>query len=216
LWRLKSSSLRTDSSNVDILPATEPPAPPSPVADWLTSFALHGPFQRFLVMAIPSGVLFGLFTGARALSLRAGIASGVFFALLFGISMTAIVESRLKPLRALPRWQQIEVTTAVRRGTKPVDRALAAPILTYAAIVCRSQGSPATARRLSRAFAAGAAFSLLAALTHPKPNELTVDAIIVILLIRQAVNGPKRRDRVLANATRAEAAARALLAHNTS
>lgn len=196
---------------MDVLPATAEQRPPSRPREKLDDFAARGAFSRFLVLAVPSGLLFGLFTGVRELSLSAGVAAGAFFAVFFGVTMTVLIESRLRVLRSLTPNERREVMRAVRRGTAVSSVRLAQGVVAYTQVVRRGQWREPSTRRLNIGFVVLGVLVLLGALPRHRPSEVVVDVVIFVLLLRMALKAPERRARVLLNAAAADGAARTLL-----
>lgn len=211
---LKGEAGRVDRRAVDVLPGGEQAGQPSAYAEWLDDLVMRGPVSRFLVLSVPTGVLFGAFSGVRAMSPEVGLISGVAFGVFFGVTMTAVIWSRMRPLRALSRAQLRQVTTLVRRGTTTVPPDVAPAVVTYSGIVHRAQSSSGQRQRSSRRhYLLLVGFAVLDALIHPHPGVLLSDAMIAILLVRHVRTRPRIRARILANAASAQRAATAAMQH---
>jgi hypothetical protein len=160
-------------------------------------------------VGLPAGVFFGVFQMLTTGSALEGLVSGVLFAVLFGGTMAWLMRRAWRRSSELAPQDRAAVARAVYRGEDIQDERLAAPVVEYAGVVRKAQERDA---RFTWVFVVVGVVTAVLAISATVAGS-TGEAVAFWLLTAFWVVGlgwifPRRRARMLANAQRAEQAAR--------
>jgi hypothetical protein len=176
--------------------------------------------SRLLAVPIASGVLFGLvttgFQGFSPGSIIIGLVQGMLLgALMVAISLSSPFQHGA--FAGLGYRQQRQVAEAVRSGRAVADPALADVTVLYAQQVRqRRMHDRALAFRLAWGLLVASVIGLVAALVLGSATGLIAAGVSVVVWIVVLTVGPILERHVVANATSAEEATKALLDGNTT
>jgi hypothetical protein len=164
-------------------------------------------------LGVPAGVTYGLLmfaTGGRPAN---AIFSGLIFAALFGTA-TAITEWRNWPgATSLARGDRVEVARAVRRGERVAEPRLASAVLGYGHAVRKSLKWGERWGWLLWVFAAISLGFAVANTVSGSLRHVVVWWALFVCFVGFMVWLPRKRARVLAQVSRAEARATELQEH---
>jgi hypothetical protein len=168
-----------------------------------------GPVRAVVRIGVPAGFVYGmvqfLMTGS---ALRAAL-GGAFFAGTFGAFMAWLMRRRWRRSSDLAPDDRVTVARAVRTGEDVQDERLADAIIQYADVVRQAQERDA---RLNWVLVAFAIMTLIAAIASTAAGSTREAVLFWALTAFWAVNLtwliPRRNARLIANARRAEIAAR--------
>ena len=160
-------------------------------------------------VGIPAGVYFGVVQTLITGSALQGLLNGVLVAVMFGAFMVWWMRRSWRRAAELAPQDRAAVARAVYRGEDIQDERLAAPVVEYAGVVRKAQERDA---RFTWVFVVVGVVTAALAISATAAGS-TLEAVAFWLLTAFWVVGlgwifPRRRARLLANAQRAEQAAR--------
>ncbi|HEY7070980.1 MAG TPA: hypothetical protein VH479_12735 [Acidimicrobiales bacterium] len=169
----------------------------------------HRPVVVAARIGIPAGVFFGVVQSLVTGSVLGGLVSGVLFAVLSGVTMAWLIRRSWRRSAELAPQDRAAVARAVYRGEDIQDERLSGAVVEYAGVVRQAQERDARWNWVLVVFAIG---TLMLAISATAAGS-TGAAVAYWLLTAFWVAGlgwifPHRRARMLANAQRAEQAAR--------
>lgn len=144
------------------------------------------------------------------------VVSGVIFGVLFGASMAVVIWRRWEGAGSLSPTQRVAVAAAVRRGHEVSDAELARGVVQYADSVRRAEQRNSDHRWLLALFALATIGLAVANTANGSVRSAVVWWAFTALWIGLLWSEPRRRERLLARAQRAELAARRVLDRDAS
>lgn len=176
-------------------------------AEWAWSSRL----TMFLYMGVSAGSFYGLFKAGLGSSATDAVSSGALFGLLFGAVMTATVWRRWPGAADLTSRQRRAVVSATRRGRAVADRHLAAAVVEYAAVVRQTEERESRLTWVLFLFLAATLGLAIIETAHADARAAILWWLLVGVWVRVVVRQVHGRERRLAKALSAEAAAKNLL-----
>ncbi|MDQ1358841.1 MAG: hypothetical protein QOG44_3214 [Acidimicrobiaceae bacterium] len=162
-------------------------------------------------IGVPTGTLFGVIQFAQSGSVGEAIFEGAFFAVFFGAAMAVIVRRSWPGAGQLESTDRVAVARIVRRGEDVEDARLAPAIIDYVGAIRRTQDRD---RRYSWVLWASAGGTLVLALGASIAGSIRSAVVLWVLVVLWAgflLLLPRKRSRMLQNASQAESGARQLL-----
>lgn len=168
-----------------------------------------GPVAAVARIGIPAGVVFGLVQLVMTGSARYALVGGVFFGVTFGAFVAWTTRRSWRRSSALAPDDRVAVARAVRTGEDITDARLADAVVQYAGVVRRARERDARQNWVLVAFAC---MTVIGAIAQTVVGSLGEAAFYWVLTLFWVVMLtwvlPRQRARALANARRAEQAAR--------
>jgi hypothetical protein len=178
----------------------------------LQSWGAGGPRQRFVSIAVPSGLIFGVLQGIYYRSVIRGIVEGVLFGGLVGGIIALLTESRLKGTQPDDPKQRRKVFDVVCRGEDFSDPALASAVLAYVEMLRRSQRHSGFKSNMAVLVGFTVVMAALVVVAATSRHWWTAawGSLLFVCVVPAAVTFPKRYGQMTARLSAAEHRARVL------